>query len=39
MTVGIMAATLMLTQMSIVLNTGLLLLVTVLDINGSHVIY
>ena len=39
MTVGIMAATLILTQMSIVLNTGLLLLVTVPDINGSHVIY
>ena len=39
MTVEIMVATLMSIQMFIVPNTGLLLLETVLDINGSHVIY
>ena len=39
MTVMIMGATLMSIRMSIALNTGLLLLGTVLDINGNHVIY
>lgn len=38
MTAGIMDATLMLIQMSIVLNIGLLLLEIVPDTNGSHVI-